>query len=441
MNLKTFLIKKTTTPEPRDENKTTMTTTTTSTTISVATTSTTIEPTTPAITTTELASSTTTFVQQETTTVVAELKLKNYKTSRFMQEAGENQMDKLTTLFSSNLLEKLKNLNSNEDGNKSEQSSSPAAAAAKTKGDVKQLLTKNFTILTSKGKKTISIPVQKSLLDLNETIANNIGVLAALNSNNNINNNQIEIIKSIFSLKNRTLLATAAAKKKYHHTSKSVSTEEAVTHMTTSQQIANNDDDYVATTTIELPTRPPTKASKMQQQEPKLNAEYVLNKNRTQQVVSVAATEAKEKQQQLYNSIDDYGDESIETDDLAALDSDLLLNLQLNTHNDQYKLTNFNKKKKNSKLAAKSEGEVEFASDNEYLDTSNNNNNVQNENNQNRLIDEENSDSSESSAQSSSETVDQTLPSSSSFKIKASFNLTVFLKFIWTFLALKLFFL
>lgn len=98
-------------------------------------------------------------------------------------------LNKYTTIFSSNLLEKLRNFESNENRGNS----------------------KNFTILTSNGKKTVLIPVASAapsssvLLHSNESLANKLNHFASANQTGTSVVGQVEIIKNIFSFNNRTV--------------------------------------------------------------------------------------------------------------------------------------------------------------------------------------------------------------------------------------------
>ena len=201
--------------------------------------------------------------------------------------------DNKYSLIVSSFLEKLRNL----------EQTAPDKSVA-------ELPKQNYTILTATGKKTVLVPGDKPKFDLNETIVERLNYLAEIYSKK-INNtklmNQIEIIKNIFALKNRDTTATSTILAKTSSTTLSPITLKALINEENASTAASNEDSSDMTKQFDA---------------------YFDGLETSTILQTVTNVNIKENLDSYY---DESYEDSLENEDLSILDSDLLLNLQLNT--------------------------------------------------------------------------------------------------------------
>ena len=232
-------------------------------------------------------------------------------------------------------------------------------------------MTKNYTILTASGKKTVVVPFERPRF--NETIANKLNYLADIYSkklNNTKLISQIEIIKNIFALKNRTLNRAPIPSTSTSTTTTTISTKTSTTTSTTTTTTLQ---------TVILTTKKPIPISNdYGSNEELINKQfenYFDNIETTTVNINEQPSEKTHNNDTVdrndENDADYYGveEDSLENEDLSVIDSDLLLNLQLNTFNANKTGPNninmmANKKKKKSKSKSASSDD-DMGEDNE----------------------------------------------------------------------------
>ncbi len=230
--------------------------------------------------------------------------------------------------FSSNLLDKLRELNNTKSDADKEKLLDDFLNENMQKVTNNSVLSKNFTILSSSGKKTIALPIgSKESMSYNETIANRLSHLAEIyskKSNNSKIIEQIEMIKQMFGIRNRTV-------SNHKNASSVVSTSKTtvvVTRNSTSKNSNTNEAEPQYYDNYDSPS------SLINQDE---NLFEVISTSSTKKPASTASKGPDEKtsngnDEDLYYS----EGESLENEDLSVLDPDLLLNLQLNLNNNDY---------------------------------------------------------------------------------------------------------
>jgi hypothetical protein len=203
------------------------------------------------------------------------------------------------SLIVSSFLEKLHNL-------ESQATAKPSQAVDLTK--------QNYTILTATGKKTVLVPVDKPKFDLNETIVERLNYLAEIYSKK-INNtklmNQLEIIKNIFALKNRETQATTPPQPATATTT--ARTTPRTTFSSSTFRTSINEEYHTSSSEDDMT---------------KQFDAYFDNLETSTLLQTVKNGNLKENLDSYY---DESYEDSLENEDLSILDSDLLLNLQLNT--------------------------------------------------------------------------------------------------------------
>jgi hypothetical protein len=348
---------------------------------------------------------------------------------------GKGAGGKYTTLFASNLLEKLRNLNmiasvaekSHMDSAMSPSSSAIEEAGLNSQaadenggniqslegindldelnnkhsillsnqpniqqfidaegGSHEQLQAKNFTILTSKGKKTVLVPVEKGMSE------------GSVSSVTGMDNKDILILKNIFSFKNRTLnningtkiapgasdslsqrgneqsndgngnqinpnrydemTLDATSSKNGESSGSGESNRPLSENNGISSTIDAASENYAPSgSDNSLMLNEPNGIELYQNQHQSISDRKIANALEDTQISTATANET-ENQRSMHRSMhneddlyDETEEEALESEDLSILDSDLLLNLQLNTNNlneNQKKAVVHKKKKK-----------------------------------------------------------------------------------------------
>ena len=255
-----------------------------------------------------------------TSTSITQISTTNryFQASETSTASIQESKDQKYSMILSSFLEKLRNL---------EYSPNKSETTAETGTDT---IKQNYTILTSSGKKTILVPLEKPRFDLNQTIMERLNYLAEIYSKK-INNtklmNQIEIIKSIFALKNRETTTTISTKIDFTTTRKPITS-------TTSSSSSSTSSNKHSTTLVTSKVMSPIKNEYMTSEESNEMTKQFDNyfDNLESSTLTVKNDNSKESLDSYYDeSLENENDDSLENEDLSILDSDLLLNLQLNT--------------------------------------------------------------------------------------------------------------